>query len=156
MRRKARSLFAVLQIAVAIAAYVSIVGVTKGLQAQFYRIGQVFAFDLIVQSDGAASPVFSSVKLEDVEKVAKVEGVKSASAMGFYYLRGHGVPAAVVDGAFDACRSVHALPLEAKLALKANEHNVGYMPVNGYKSRASSIARATWGASRRGRALRPK
>ena len=37
------------QIAVAIAAYVSIVGVTKGLRGQFYRISQVFAFDLIVQ-----------------------------------------------------------------------------------------------------------
>ena len=50
LRRKARSFFAVLQIAVAIAAFVSIVGVTQGLRAQFYRISQVFAFDLIVQA----------------------------------------------------------------------------------------------------------
>ena len=75
LRRKARSFFAVLQIAVAIAAFVSIVGVTQGLRAQFYRISQVFAFDLIVQARGAASPIFSSFTDEDADKALAVPGV---------------------------------------------------------------------------------
>lgn len=86
LRRKARTLFAVLQIAVAIAAYVSIVGVTQGLRAQFYRIGQVFAFDLIVQRDGSPSPVFSAVGLGEVARIARAEGVVSVSPMGLQFL----------------------------------------------------------------------
>jgi putative ABC transport system permease protein len=72
LRRKVRTLFAVLQIAVAIAAFVSIVGVTQGLRAQFYRISQVFAFDLILQTRGAASPIFSGVTDPEVEAARKV------------------------------------------------------------------------------------
>ena len=60
--------------------------------------------------------------------------------IGFYYLIGHGVDSALVDAAFDACRRFHAQPLAAKMALRANEHNVGYMPVNGYVSRSSRIS----------------
>ena len=81
LRRKARSLFCVLQIAVAIAAFVSIVGVTQGLRAQFYRIGQVFAFDLIVMRQGAPSPLFSAVPPSAVEQIKAVEGVRAASPM---------------------------------------------------------------------------
>lgn len=87
LRRKARSLFAVLQIAVAIAAFVSIVGVTKGLRSQFYRISQVFAFDLIVQARGAASPIFSSFTDEDVARARAVPGVADVSLLGFHVMR---------------------------------------------------------------------
>jgi putative ABC transport system permease protein len=84
LRRKVRTLFAVLQIAVAIAAFVSIVGVTQGLRAQFYRISQVFAFDLILQTRGAASPIFSGVTDPEVEAARKVPGVADVSLLGFY------------------------------------------------------------------------
>lgn len=87
LRRKARSFFAVLQIAVAIAAFVSIVGVTKGLRAQFYRISQVFAFDLICQPRGAASPIFSVISPEEAEKVRAVPGVKAVSLVGLHMIR---------------------------------------------------------------------
>lgn len=86
LRRKARSLFAVLQIAVAIAAFVSIYGVTQGLRAQFYRIGQVFAYDLIVMRRGAPSPIFSTISPEQLEAVRAVEGVRAASALGIQFL----------------------------------------------------------------------
>ena len=52
--------------------------------------------------------------------------------VGFYYLRGHGVARSLTDAVFDAAIEFHAQPLERKLAVRANEHNVGYMPVNGY------------------------
>ena len=62
LRRRLRSLFALLQISVAIAAFVSIVGVTTGLRGQFYRLGEVFAYDLVVQAAGVPSPIFSTAK----------------------------------------------------------------------------------------------
>ena len=60
MRRKLRSLFCLTQIAVAIAAFVAIVGVTAGLRAQFYSLSQVFAYDIMVQARGASSPPITS------------------------------------------------------------------------------------------------
>ena len=86
MRRKARTVFAVLQIAVAIAAFVSIVGVTKGLRAQFYRISQVFAFDLVVQPRGVASPLFAAISPEDADKARAVPGVKAVSLLGIHLI----------------------------------------------------------------------
>ena len=83
LRRKVRSLFAVLQIAVAIAAFVSIVGVTQGLRAQFYLLSHVFAFDVILQPKGLASPIFAQVTADEAAAVASVQGVGGASRLGF-------------------------------------------------------------------------
>jgi isopenicillin N synthase-like dioxygenase len=63
--------------------------------------------------------------------------------VGFYYIRGHDVPQELIDRVFAACTRFHAQPLEAKIALRANEHNVGYMPVNGYVSKSSRVEQAT-------------
>tara|TARA_R110002072_G_scaffold110235_1_gene237799 strand:+ start:80 stop:1258 length:1179 start_codon:yes stop_codon:yes gene_type:complete len=87
LRRRLRSLFALLQIAVAIAAFVSIVGVTKGLRGQFYRLGEVFAYDLVVQAGGAPSPIFSSVTREEAAKIEALDGVASVSLMRLHALR---------------------------------------------------------------------
>lgn len=84
LRRKVRSLFAVLQIAVAIAAFVSIVGVTQGLRAQFYRLGQVFAYDVMIQPRGVASPLFAAIQPGEAAEVAKVPGVGAVSRMGIF------------------------------------------------------------------------
>jgi isopenicillin N synthase-like dioxygenase len=65
---------------------------------------------------------------------------KALEEVGFYYLMGHGVAARKVDAAFAVTREFHALPLDDKLRLRANRHNVGYMPVNGYVSRSSRIS----------------
>ena len=45
---------------------------------------------------------------------------------GFFYVRNTGVPDAVVDAAFDANARLFALPLEAKLALRADSNFRGY------------------------------
>ena len=63
--------------------------------------------------------------------------------VGFYYLRGHNVPQSLIDQVFAACAHFHAQPLATKMALRANEHNVGYMPVNGYVSTRSQVENAT-------------
>ena len=63
--------------------------------------------------------------------------------IGFYYLRGHGVSRSVIASVFEAATRFHAQPLALKLAIKANEHNVGYMPLNGYVSRSSRISHSS-------------
>ncbi len=62
--------------------------------------------------------------------------------IGFYYLDGHDVPLELIRATFDATKRFHAQPLEGKMLLRANEHNVGYMPVNSSVSRASQVEKA--------------
>ena len=70
--------------------------------------------------------------------------VRDASErVGFFYVAGHGVPAGLIDAAFAASREFHALPLEDKLALKLNESNIGYLPVNESMQRASTVHKAS-------------
>ncbi len=59
--------------------------------------------------------------------------------VGFYYLRGHGVPRTLVDAVFGEARRFHAQPQDAKLALRAGADNAGYMPYGGSVSRASRL-----------------
>jgi len=70
--------------------------------------------------------------------------VREASMnVGFFYIAGHGVPDAVVERAFAASRAFHALPMEAKLALRLNENNIGYLPFNASAQNASTVHKAT-------------
>lgn len=62
--------------------------------------------------------------------------------VGFYYIRGHDVPQTLIDRVFAACARFHAQTFADKIALRANEHNVGYMPVNGYVSKSSRVEQA--------------
>lgn len=101
LRRKVRSLFAVLQIAVAIGAVVSIVGVTKGLRAQFYKIGETLAYDIMIQPKGAASPLFASVTREEAEIARGVEGVEGVSLLGIYATLAKGRPQPLLILALD-------------------------------------------------------
>ncbi len=59
--------------------------------------------------------------------------------VGFYFITNHGVPQSLVDAAFDAARRFHAQPLEDKLKLKINQHNIGYLAVRGSVTRHSKI-----------------
>jgi len=68
---------------------------------------------------------------------------RACERIGFFYLAGHGVPQALVDVAFAASREFHAIPLPDKLALKINENNIGYLPVNQSMQRASTVHKAT-------------
>jgi isopenicillin N synthase-like dioxygenase len=49
--------------------------------------------------------------------------------VGFYYLAGHGVPQALIDTAYAEAARFHTQPIEHKLALRVDEHNIGYMPI---------------------------
>jgi len=59
--------------------------------------------------------------------------------VGFYSLRGHGVPRGLIDSAFAECERFHAQPQESKHALRINEHNIGYMAMGGSIARSSKV-----------------
>ncbi len=61
--------------------------------------------------------------------------------VGFYYLRGHDVPQSLIDATFAQAERFHAMPEERKLALRINEHNIGYMPMGGSIARSSTVHR---------------
>ena len=68
---------------------------------------------------------------------------RASERVGFFYVAGHGVDPAIIDAAFTASREFHALPMAEKLALKLNENNIGYLPVNESMQRASTVHKAT-------------
>lgn len=57
--------------------------------------------------------------------------------VGFWFLKGHRVPQAMVDKVFAEVARFHALPLEEKLTLAINEHNIGYLPMKAAVTRGS-------------------
>jgi isopenicillin N synthase-like dioxygenase len=63
--------------------------------------------------------------------------------VGFFYALRHGVEQELIDRAFAASRQFHALSLDAKLQLKLNENNIGYLPVNASVQGASTVHKAT-------------
>ncbi len=60
--------------------------------------------------------------------------------IGFYFVTNHGVSRRLVDQMFDEVARFHAQPLEAKMRLKINQHNVGYMPMRGATTRHSQLS----------------
>jgi isopenicillin N synthase-like dioxygenase len=50
--------------------------------------------------------------------------------VGFYYVSGHGVAQSLIDRTYEAAARFHAQPMTTKLALKVNEHNIGYLPIS--------------------------
>ena len=77
-----------------------------------------------------------------LDRVA-VEVAHACENVGFFYALNHGVPEELIDRAFVASRSFHALPLAEKLALRLNENNIGYLPMNASVQGASEVHKAT-------------
>jgi len=90
------------------------------------------------------SPALGAGNPDPAALEALADQVRRASeCVGFFYLGGHGVPAAVVEAAFAASREFHALPREEKMRLSLNENNIGYLPVNQSIQKASTVHKAT-------------
>ncbi|MGH7059451.1 MAG: 2-oxoglutarate and iron-dependent oxygenase domain-containing protein, partial [Stellaceae bacterium] len=77
-----------------------------------------------------------------LERVAAEVG-HACEEIGFFYALNHGVPEALIERAFAASRRFHALPLETKLALRLNQNNIGYLPINASVQGASTVHKAT-------------
>jgi isopenicillin N synthase-like dioxygenase len=59
--------------------------------------------------------------------------------IGFFVLINHGVPQALIDRTFAEARRFHDQPLPAKLAVRMNEHNNGYMVMGRYAVWTSEV-----------------
>lgn len=82
--------------------------------------------------------------LADKPGAAEVAAAKLRLAfetVGFYYLAGHGVPQALIDSTYEQAARFHAMPQDKKLALKVDEHNIGYMPIQKPPSRGPNAGR---------------
>ena len=80
--------------------------------------------------------------------IAGVPGALEAAAaelryaleeVGFFVMVNHGVPQALVDQTFAQARRFHQLTLDAKMALRMNEHNNGYMSMGRYAVWTSDV-----------------
>ncbi len=59
--------------------------------------------------------------------------------VGFFVMVNHGVPQALIDRTFAEARRFHDQPMDAKLALRMNEHNNGYMTLGRYAVWTSDV-----------------
>jgi isopenicillin N synthase-like dioxygenase len=59
--------------------------------------------------------------------------------IGFFMLVNHGVPQPLIDRTFAEARRFHDQPLAAKMALRMNEHNNGYMAMGRYAVWTSEV-----------------
>jgi isopenicillin N synthase-like dioxygenase len=59
--------------------------------------------------------------------------------IGFFIIVNHGVSQDLIDRTFAQARRFHDQPLDAKMALRMNEHNNGYMAMNRYAVWTSEV-----------------
>ena len=71
------------------------------------------------------------------EAVAQMR--RALEQIGFFILVGHGVDQALIDQTFAEARRFHAQPDDAKMALRMNEHNNGYMAMGRYAVWTSDV-----------------
>jgi isopenicillin N synthase-like dioxygenase len=71
------------------------------------------------------------------------EVARACENVGFFYALNHGVPDELIGRAFAASRRFHVLPLAQKLALRLNDNNIGYLPINASVQGASTVHKAT-------------
>jgi len=63
--------------------------------------------------------------------------------VGFYFIVNHGVPSGLTRDVFRQAARFHAQPLEQKLKIKLDKHNVGYLPMKGDTLRTSTVETVT-------------
>ena len=63
--------------------------------------------------------------------------------IGFYSIVNHGVPSALVHEVYRQVARFHARPLDEKLKIKLDKHNVGYLTMKGDTLRTSTVETVT-------------
>jgi isopenicillin N synthase-like dioxygenase len=74
---------------------------------------------------------------------AALELHHALTEIGFYFIVNHGVPPELVRAIFREAARFHALPLERKMAVRIDKHNVGYLPMRGDTLRTSVVQAVT-------------
>jgi isopenicillin N synthase-like dioxygenase len=65
---------------------------------------------------------------------------RASTEVGFYYLKNHGIPQALVDRTFVEAKRFHALPLTEKRKIKIDQNKIGYFEVESTVTRHSALA----------------
>ncbi len=68
---------------------------------------------------------------------------RALTETGFYAIVNHGVPAELIREVYAQVARFHAQPLDKKLAIKLDKHNVGYLPMMGDTLRTSVVETVT-------------
>ena len=63
--------------------------------------------------------------------------------IGFYFIVNHGVPESQVRGIYAEAARFHGLPVERKMEVRIDRHNVGYLPMRGDTLRTSVVQTVT-------------
>jgi isopenicillin N synthase-like dioxygenase len=63
--------------------------------------------------------------------------------VGFYFVVNYGVPASLIRDSFGQAERFHAQPLEKKMEVRIDRHNVGYLPMRGDTLRTSVVQTVT-------------
>jgi isopenicillin N synthase-like dioxygenase len=70
-----------------------------------------------------------------LERTARALGA-ACEEIGFYFIANHGVQQSYIDRVFVEAERFHSLPLERKMAVKALDQPIGYLPLGGQTQRA--------------------
>jgi isopenicillin N synthase-like dioxygenase len=74
---------------------------------------------------------------------AAAQLLPALTEIGFYAIVNHGIAPATVATTYREAARFHALPLDRKLAIRIDRHNVGYLPLKGDTLRTSTVAAVT-------------
>src|SRR5436190_7059156 len=75
--------------------------------------------------------------------LAAAELRHALTEIGFYTIVNHGVPSALVHEVYRQVARFHTRPLDEKLKIKLDKHNVGYLPMMGDTLRTSVVTNVT-------------
>jgi isopenicillin N synthase-like dioxygenase len=69
-----------------------------------------------------------------LNRAARAIGAASEE-LGFFFIRNHGIPQALIDRVFVEAERFHTMPLDRKMAVKCLDRVVGYLPLGGQTQR---------------------
>jgi isopenicillin N synthase-like dioxygenase len=65
------------------------------------------------------------------------------SEIGFYFIVNHGIPRTLIQETFRQAARFHGQPLDEKMKIRIDRHNVGYLPMKGDTLRTSVVQTVT-------------
>ena len=63
--------------------------------------------------------------------------------IGFYFIVNHGIPRTLIQEAFRQAARFHGQPIDEKMKIRIDRHNVGYLPMKGDTLRTSVVQTVT-------------
>jgi isopenicillin N synthase-like dioxygenase len=63
--------------------------------------------------------------------------------IGFYFIVNHGIPRVLIQEAFRQAARFHGQPIDEKMKIRIDRHNVGYLPMKGDTLRTSVVQTVT-------------